>query len=428
MCAVLLMTTMLEDKILQTSQCPTIFNILAQSLSLDSRKSVCEVSSVVPVSEEMEMELDGGDNDEESGENKQYKECEDTLKDQQTALEILANLCTMGNGEEGDEDAQWEDQEDSDDQEFLEEDPSGNVEPLANLAPTNPVLLEALNSHKFVESVLDKANGLPENVNTLLQSSAKGKKLLKCHTNLRIRCFLCLSNMVEVLSVDDFGGPEALFSTWNSLGNLLVQQDQCSPELLDAASSCMRSVTAKLCNDKQGKSVMNITEKELEAIVQAGKEAQPEVRMNIVNIIGDICVLLSKSLLTASTDSTQSNVVEVFKVLVSWLLDGGCKDPDLRVVTESLDKLFDAFSEDYTDFVFFDSTPSRQSNPGSTPTLQNNLNMLSKLKSIENSFKIKLKAQRKELLAGGGEESLGIINMAKLNLKRFIKYKENRCK
>ena len=40
---------------------------------------------------------------------------------------------------------------------------------------------------------------------------------------------------------------------------------------------------------------MNITEKELEAIVQAGKEeAQPQVRMNIVNIIGDICILLSK--------------------------------------------------------------------------------------------------------------------------------------
>ena len=29
------------------------------------------------------------------------------------------------------------------------------------------------------------------------------------------------------------------------------------------------------------------------------------------------------------------------------------QDADLRVVTESLDKLFDAFSEDYTDNVFF---------------------------------------------------------------------------
>ena len=82
------------------------------------------------------------------------------------------------------------------------------------------------------------------------------------------------------------------------------------------------------------------------------------------------------------------------------------QDSDLRVVTESLDKLFDVFTEDYTDNIFF------------------SLNLIPKLKSIENSFKIKLKMQKGEL----SPDSVGIINMAKLNLKRFIKYKEKRCK
>merc|ERR1719474_619576 len=88
---------------------------------------------------------------------------------------------------------------------------------------------------------------------------------------------------------------------------------------------------------------MNLTENELEALVQVGQTTQVvEVRMNLVHIIGDITVMLSKSL-------QETGCADVFKVLVGWLVDGGCKDPDLRVVAESLDKLFDAFSEDDTD-------------------------------------------------------------------------------
>ena len=56
--------------------------------------------------------------------------------------------------------------------------------------------------------------------------------------------------MLDVLSVDDFGGAPTLFSTWNGLGTLLVQEKDA--QLLEAASSCMRSVTTKLCTDKEG--------------------------------------------------------------------------------------------------------------------------------------------------------------------------------
>ena len=82
------------------------------------------------------------------------------------------------------------------------------------------------------------------------------------------------------------------------------------------------------------------------------------------------------------------------------------KDPDVRVVAESLDKLFDAFSEDHTDAIFFP------------------LNLITKLRGILNALKIKMAAQKKEL----SQDDLGVINMAKLNLQRFIKYKEKRPK
>merc|ERR1711872_1164774 len=93
-----------------------------------------------------------------------------------------------------------------------------------------------------------------------------------------------------------------------------------------------------------------------------------EVRMNMVNVIGDICVMLSKSLKETAT-------IDVFSLLVGWLVEGGCKDPDLRVVAEALDKLFDAFSEDHTDTVFFQ------------------LNFLPKLSGVQNSMRVKMAQQ-----------------------------------
>jgi len=396
--SVLLFTTILEEKVLESSICAKVFEILAESIKQDTRTLVCEVSSAVPDNDEAQMEMDiDGQRNEDSTDSKQFKECLNNLRDQQTAIEILANLCSGGDGEN----EQWEDEEEdgSENGEDVDDAVEGQTEAVVQVV--NPVFVEAVMSLQLMQAILDKANSLPENVQQILLDSAKGKELLKSHTNLRIRSFLCLSNMLTVLSVDDFGGAAALFSTWNSLGTILVQEKN-DIQLLDAASSCMRSVTNKICSDKEGKNVMNITQKELEAIVEVGQSIEtPEIRMNIVNIIGDISVLLSKTLATGSQEGA-----EVFKVLVSWLVDGGCKDSDLRVVTESLDKLFDAFTEDYTDNVFF------------------SLNMLSKLKAIENSYKIKLKMQKLEL----SSDSLAIISDVKLNLRRFIKYKEKRCK
>jgi len=397
MSSVLLFTTIFEEEIFESTICPKVFEIIAENIKQDLRKSVCDVSSSVPVTEEMEMEVDGQLQEQES-DNKLLKECENSLCDQQTALEILANLCF--GGEEDNED--WEEESVEDDSEEIDDmDEVLGEGSAANVVMVNPLLVEAVLSHQLIPSVLEKANSLPENVQEILKGSSRGKKLLNCHTTVRTTSFLCLSNMLDVLSVDDFGGAPALFSTWNGLGTLLVQEKDA--QLLEAASSCMRSVTTKLCADKEGKTVMNITQKELEAIVEVGQSTQiPEIRMNMVNVIGDISILLSKTL--SAGDGSGSS--EVFKILINWLVDGGCKDSDLRVVTESLDKLFDAFSEDYTDHIFF------------------NLNLLPKFKAIENSFKIKLKTQRGEM----SSDSAGIINMAKVNLKRFIKYKEKRCK
>jgi len=316
---------------------------------------------------------------------------EELLGSQQTALEILTNLCSTG------EDEQWQNT-DSDDEDEIEDVEDMDDEGVENVNAASPQFTEAVTSLKLFSTILEKANPLPENVAEILKSSKKGRKVLKDYESIRIRTFLCLSNLLESLSLDDVGGAEVLFSTWNSLGNILVQSKE--EKLLESASSCMRSVTSKLCRSPEGAAVMNLSEKELEAIVQVGQTTQvAEIRMNMVNIIGDIAVMLSANVKETATAT-------IFRVLVGWLVDGGCKDPDVRVVAESLDKLFDAFSEDHTDAIFFP------------------LNLITKLRGILNALKIKMAAQKKEL----SQDDLGVINMAKLNLQRFIKYKEKRPK
>ena len=75
-------------------------------------------------------------------------------------------------------------------------------------------------------------------------------------------------------------------------------------------------------------------------------------------------------------------------------------------MSESLDKLFDAFSEDDSDAIFFA------------------LDLLPKFRGILHTVKIKMAAQKRDLSA----DALGPVNMAKLNLQRFIKYKEKRAR
>ena len=79
------------------------------------------------------------------------------------------------------------------------------------------------------------------------------------------------------------------------------------------------------------------------------------------------------------------------------------KDADLRVVAESLDKIFDMFAEDDTDGLAVQT------------------NLVPRLKGMVQGFKAKLGMERRR-----NRDVDVVVNMAKTNLTRFIKYKEKR--
>ena len=90
-----------------------------------------------------------------------------------------------------------------------------------------------------------------------------------------------------------------------------------------------------------------------------------------------------------------------------FLLDAAAKDADIRVVAEALDKIFDMFAEDYTD------------------ALCVQISLVNQLKKILPSLKVKMGLVKKGKRQEVQESFLPVVNIAKTNLIRFIKYKEN---
>ena len=101
--------------------------------------------------------------------------------------------------------------------------------------------------------------------------------------------------------------------------------------------------------------------------------------------------------------------MESSHIFAQFLLDAAAKDTDLRVVAEALDKLFDMFAEDDTD------------------ELCARINAVFQLKKLLPTLKIKMGLLKKGRNHKSVDESvMPIINIAKTNLIRFIKYKEMR--
>ena len=128
-------------------------------------------------------------------------------------------------------------------------------------------------------------------------------------------------------------------------------------------------------------------------------ENAANIRTNIVNILGSFGMV-------AASKITDPSCKLVITTLSSWIVDTVVTDSCLRVSLEGLDRLFDVFSEDDSDTLFLE------------------LNMLAKLKHLQPILKNRIKKERKSLQ----DEDIAVANTVKLNLQRFVTYKEKRLK
>ena len=82
----------------------------------------------------------------------------------------------------------------------------------------NPVLVEAIVSRGLLARVTAMAADLSEETRLSLSKRRGGKALVSQHIALRTRALLCLSNLTELLSLEEQGGAANLHNTWTHLG------------------------------------------------------------------------------------------------------------------------------------------------------------------------------------------------------------------
>jgi len=377
----------LQSNIFSDPVFPSLISAVSGCLQTDTRKMVSDWSSTAPLEDNVEdMEVEAG-KDDVAKDDKVGDECKKMIKAQFAALEILANLTS---NEEGDEEFIDDDDDDFD---------GGVDDGSNNLSYTsdNPVLVEALVSNQLVQTILLRSNDLPSNVKLLLSTSKQGKSLLSLSKQLIIHSFLCLSNLTSCLSLSDLGGSDVLYQTWTGLGSICCQPEQDN-DLKEAASSAMRSSTAKLCAQPQAHSLFNLGPADLDQLLAVFSSPEASIRTNIVSIMGDLAGLAARNLADATS-------CQVLSTLALWLVDTAAKDESLRVAAEAFDKLFDAFGEDDTDLLFA------------------KLDLLQKLRNVLPQFKSRIGQNKKRL-----GEDLPIVIMARDNLQSFIQYKGNRLK
>jgi len=320
---------------------------------------------------------------------KQFEMVKNIIKSQVTALEILTNLASGDDEEFHDEsDGEFEDDDRSDSMEEGE---------LVDMNSEERMFVEAVHSSNLLQHVLARSAALPGELQEKLNTSGQGKLIVKAGEELQTDCYLCLSNLTDMMTITQLGGGEAVRKVWLALCSQLCA-NSASLQLLESLSCAVRSLTSQLCREDSGVSLDTVSITDLEHLVAVYTNninvESNSTRTNIVNVLGNLGCLAARSL----ADSTCSLIVSK---LTSWMLEVVVNDASLRVTLEGLDKFIDIFSGDETDKMFEE------------------LNILTKLHHIFPTIKSRIKKDKKKL-----GEDIAVANTVRLNLQKFIKYKE----
>ena len=318
---------------------------------------------------------------------------EDSIKAQITSLEILTNLSSS------DEECNAEDSDGEMDDNFIDDmEEEGNLE----IGSDHEAFTNCVTKFNILPKLVDRASQLDTDAKLVFKESESGQFLLGLHEQLVIDSYLCLSNITEIMTVAQLGGGEAVKTVWLQLASKLCAKPE-GTDLVDAVSSAVRSLTSQVIRPEAGVSLDNVGTEDLEQLVSVftsySNEEAANIRTNIVNILGSFGVVAARNI----TDPACRLVITK---LSSWILENVVSDPCLRVSMEGLDRILDIFSEDDSDSLFAE------------------LNLLTKLKHVQPNLKNRIKKERKSLQ----DEDLAVASTIKLNLQRFVVYKEKRLK
>ncbi|NWR14588.1 HEAT3 protein, partial [Emberiza fucata] len=322
----------------------------------------------------------------------ELKEVTALLTAQQTALEIIVNMCCS----EDPSDDEWEELSSSDESDLFMENSYNEgsgllLSPLCLSDEVNSAFLNNLIPKKILEKT-----AFPNSVAVdICMHNPSWKPLIKKLKAVQCRALTCLQSILLVSDVDCLGGASALQSLAQHLSQLIFSKTELptDTEFLEAVTSALRALLQTMASKNISQQCM--TPEQLLALCEAGiQSSNASVRVNVVSILG-----ISGSVLAKGQDTS-----ETLKMIGKFLLEVAMKESSLVVAGEALDALFDVFAD---------------GEEAERAALQ--IKLLSALKEFQPVFRMRI---RKEGKGQYSTDQLCVLDNVKMNLRRFIAYQE----
>ncbi|KAM9289365.1 HEAT repeat-containing protein 3 isoform 4-T4 [Morus bassanus] len=321
----------------------------------------------------------------------ELKEVTALLMAQQTALEIIVNMCCS----EDPSDDEWEELSSSDESDLFMENSYNEgggllMSPLCLSDEVNSAFLNNLIPKKILEKT-----AFPNSVALdICMHNPSWKPLIKKLNAVQCRALTCLHSILLVSDVDCLGGASALQSLAQHLSQLVFSKMELptDTEFLEAVTSALRALLQTMASKNISQCM---TPEQLLALCEAGiHSSNVSVRVNVVSILG-----ISGSVLAKGQDTA-----ETLKMIGKFLLEVAMKEPSLVVAGEALDALFDVFAD------------GKEAEKAAVQ-----IKLLPALKEFQPVFKMRM---RKEGKGHYSTDQLCVLDNVKMNLRRFIAYQE----
>ncbi|XP_065517387.1 HEAT repeat-containing protein 3 isoform X1 [Lathamus discolor] len=319
----------------------------------------------------------------------ELKEVTALLMAQQTALEIIVNMCCS----EDPSDDEWEELSSSDESDFMENlynDGGGLLmSPLCLSDEVNSAFMNNLIPKKILEKT-----AFPSSVALdICMHNPSWKPLIKKLNAVQCRALTCLQNLLLVSDTDCLGGASLQSIAQHLLQLVFAKMElPTDTEFLEAITSALRALLQTMASKNISQCM---TPEQLLSLCEAGMDSSnASVKVNIVSILG-----ISGSILAKEQDTA-----ETLKVIGKFLLEVAMKESSLVVAGEALDALFDVFAD------------GKEAEKAAVE-----IRLLPALKEFQPVFKMRM---RKEGKGRYSKDQLCVLDNVKMNLRRFIAYQE----
>ncbi|XP_071460268.1 HEAT repeat-containing protein 3 isoform X2 [Marmota flaviventris] len=322
---------------------------------------------------------------------KELRETIAVLTAQQTALEIVVNMCFS----EDPSDDEWEELSSSDESDACMENSFSECggQLLSPLCLSHEIHSALTNC--FIPKKVFEKTASPNNVALdICSRNPTWKPLIRKMNTIQCRALVCLQSLVSLLDVDHLGGVPALQTLAQHLSQLVFSQPDFAKhdDFLEAISGALRALLQTMASKNISQCM---TPDQLMAFCKAGiHSSNIGVRVNVVSILG----------ITGSVLAKEAGTLETLKTTGRFLLEVATKDPSLVVAGEALDALFDVFAD------------GEEAEKASVQ-----IKLLSALKEFQPVFKMKI---RKEGRGKYSPDQLCVLDNVKMNLRRFVAYQE----